>query len=117
MTTTLPTPIESYFAAKSGANAEDTLACFTSDATVWDNGEDLELNGIDAIREWMSGKVSGYDLVTEPQGVTERDGRHVVRAHVSGNFPGSPYAFDYGFLLREEKIAELAIDPIGPLGG
>jgi len=109
----LPPPIDRYFASKSAATTEETLNCFTSDATVWDNGEDLELKGIDAIRAWMSGTVSGYELTTEPKDLNELDGRYIIRAHVAGNFPGSPYAFDYRFLLRDGKIAELAIDPIG----
>jgi len=111
----LPEPIERYFAAKSSSSAEETLACFARDAAVWDNGEDLELRGKDAIRDWMTGTISGYDLTTEVQGLEEWEHRHVVRAVVSGNFPGSPYAFDYRFLLRDGKIAELAIDPVGPV--
>lgn len=93
------------------------LGLFMPDAIVSDNGEDLELRGLDAIRDWMTGTVSGYNLTTTAQSITERDGRHVVRAIVSGDFPGSPYAFDYTFRLKEDKIAELAIDPIGPVAG
>jgi hypothetical protein len=74
----LPPPIERYFAAKGGADAEETLACFTDDATVWDNGL-------------------------------------VVAVVVSGDFPSSPYKFEYRFKLKGDKIAELAIDPIGSL--
>jgi hypothetical protein len=111
----LPQPVDRYFASKSEASTEDVLGCFISEATVWDNGEDLELRGIDAIRSWMTSSISEYDLTTEPQAVTEQDGRIVVRAHVAGNFPGSPYAFDYRFLLRDGQIAELAIDPVGPV--
>lgn len=113
--TTFPEPIGRYFAAKASSSTEDTLALFTSAAVVWDNGEDLQLNGIDAIRQWVTGTVSGYELTTEPQCVEEREGRQVVRTIVSGNFPGSPYAFDYGFLLADGKIAELVIDPVGPV--
>lgn len=112
---TLPEPIDRYFAAKASSSTEDTLALFTPTATVWDNGEDLELKGIDAIRAWMTGTVSGYDLTTEPQSVETRDTRQVVRAIVSGDFPGSPYAFDYVFLVEDGRIAELAIDPVGPV--
>ena len=34
---------------------------------------------------------------------------------VSGDFPGSPYEFAYRVALRDDRIAELAIDPIGPV--
>jgi ketosteroid isomerase-like protein len=113
----LPDPIQRYFTAKSASSTEDILALFASDAVAWDHGEDLELRGLDAIRNWMTGTVSGYDLTTTAESIREQDGRQVVRAIVSGNFPGSPYAFNYTFLLTDGKIAELAIDPIGPVGG
>lgn len=111
----LPEPLRTYFASKSSSSTDDTLALFASDAVVLDNGEGLELRGMEAIRNWMSKTVSGYKLTTTPTGLTEQDGRQVVRAVVSGNFPGSPYAFDYTFFVRDGKVAELAIDPIGPV--
>ncbi|MBS1704571.1 MAG: nuclear transport factor 2 family protein [Armatimonadetes bacterium] len=111
----LPDLIDRFFAAKAGSSTEDMLALFASTATVWDKGEDLELGGIDAIRKWMTDTVSSYNLTTEPESIEEGDGRQVVRAIVSGDFPGSPYAFEYGFLLDGGKITELVIDPIGPV--
>jgi hypothetical protein len=113
----MPEAIDRYFAAKTASSNEDMLSLFTTDAVVWDNGEDLELRGINAIRDWMGGKVAGYDLTTKAESINESDGRQIVRAIVSGNFPGSPYAFDYKFLLKDDKIAELVIDPIGPVEG
>ena len=113
----MPEIIDRYFSAKSASSNEDMLSLFDKDAIVWDNGEDLELRGIDSISEWMNGKVAGYDLTTKAESITENDGRQIVRAIVSGNFPGSPYAFDYKFLLTDDKIAELVIDPIGPVEG
>jgi hypothetical protein len=112
----LPPPIDRYFTAKESSSVEDVLALFVPTATVWDNGEDLELQGIEAIRGWMSGTVSGYDLTTRPESFEVKDGMQVVRAIVSGNFPGSPYAFDYRFRLTDGLIAELVIEPIGPVG-
>ena len=111
----LPPPIERYFAAKEGQDAEETLACFTEDATVWDNGEDLELKGIAQIREWMTGTVAGYKLSSEVKSGEMRGDEFVAGVVVSGDFPGSPYEFAYRFKLRGDGIAELAIDPIGSL--
>jgi hypothetical protein len=110
-----PPPIERYFAAKEGEDAEETLACFTEDATVWDNGEDLELKGIAQIREWMTGTVAGYKLSSEVKSGEMRGEEFVAGVVVSGDFPGSPYEFAYRFKLRGDRIAELAIDPIGSL--
>jgi len=34
---------------------------------------------------------------------------------VSGEFPGSPYKFEYRFEVQDAKISKLTIDPIGSL--
>ena len=111
----LPPTIARYYAAKGGPDAEETLACFTEDARVWDNGENLELKGIAEIREWMSGTVAGYKLTSEVVSGEPRGEEFVAGVVVSGDFPGSPYKFEYRFKLHGDKIAELAIDPIGSL--
>lgn len=111
----LPSPVAKYFATKGGPDAEETLACFTEDATVWDNGEDLELSGIAKIREWMTGTVAGYKLTSDVVSGEQRGDEFVAGVVVSGDFPGSPYKFEYRFKLAGDKIAELAIDPIGSL--
>jgi len=111
----LPAPISAYFSAKGGADPEETLGCFAEDATVWDNGEDLELKGIDQIRDWLTGTVSSYNLSSEVRTIEQKDGGYSVGVIVSGDFPGSPYAFNYRFLISGGKISELAIDPVGPV--
>ena len=111
----LPAPISKYFSAKGGNDPRKALECFTPDATVWDNGEDLELTGSEQIGRWLSGTVSSYNLTSEIRSVEQRDGAYAVGVIVSGDFPGSPYAFDYRFVLTGDRIAELTIDPIGPV--
>lgn len=64
---------------------------------------------------WLTGTVSFYNLSSEIRTVEQGDGRYSLGMVVSGDFPGSPYAFDYRFLLHGEKIAELAIGPVGPV--
>lgn len=112
----LPAPIDRYFAAKGGADVEETLACFAADATVKDRGEDREMRGIDQIRDWVTGTVAGYKLTSDVRSGEQRNEDFLASVVVSGDFPGSPYEFAYRFNLRGEKIAELDIDPIGSLG-
>jgi len=109
----LPLPIANYFAAK-GGDPEDILACFTEDATINDIGEDTVLEGTAQIRDWLSG-ISAFKLTTEVKSVEQRGDVPTVRAVVSGDFPGSPYEFEYRFELRGDKIARLDIEPIGSL--
>jgi ketosteroid isomerase-like protein len=111
----LPTSIEQYFATKGRDDVDETLACFTDDATIWDNGEDLELKGIEQIRQWLTGTIAGYKLTSEVQSSEIRGDEVVARVVVTGDFPGSPYEFAYGFKLRSDKIAGLTIDPVGSL--
>lgn len=111
----LPPPIQRYFATKEGEDTAETLACFTEDAKVLDNGEDLELKGIAQIREWITGTVAEYKLTSDVKAGEMRGAEIVAAVVVSGDFPGSPYEFAYRFKLRGDKIAELAIDPIGSL--
>lgn len=111
----LPATISSFFAAKGGSDTEGVVASFAEDATVWDNGEDRVLHGVAEIRDWLSGTVSGYKLTSEVVSAEKRGDQVVAVVVVAGDFPGSPYKFEYRFNLREDKITELAIDPIGSL--
>ena len=113
----LPSPISDYFAAKVSDDAEATLSLFTEDATVRDIGEDEVLEGTAQIRDWLNGISAAFKLTTEVKSLEQRDGEPVVRAVVSGDFPGSPYEFEYLFELRGDKISKLDIDPIGSLVG
>lgn len=111
----LPTPIANYFLAKAGGSGN--LDCFAENATVWDNGEHTKLEGLDQIREWMTGTVAGYDLTYEVVSIEPLGGDFVTGVIVSGNFPGSPYKFENRFKLEADKIVELEINPIGPVAG
>lgn len=111
----LPGPIAAYFAEKGGDDPEPTVALFTDDATVRDIGEDEVLEGAAQIRGWLSGISTAFTLTTEVKSFEQRGDVPTVRAVVSGDFPGSPYEFEYRFELKGDKIAKLDIDPIGSL--
>ncbi|ARU41367.1 hypothetical protein CCB80_09555 [Armatimonadetes bacterium Uphvl-Ar1] len=110
----LPAPIASFFAAK-GEDTDQTAACFTEDAVVWDNGEDIKLQGIPEIKMWLSGTTTEYKLSTEVVSGEIVNSQFIAAVVVKGDFPGSPYKFEYAFTLHEDKIAELTINPIGSL--
>ncbi|MFZ5782574.1 MAG: hypothetical protein ACOY4R_20435 [Pseudomonadota bacterium] len=65
--------------------------------------------GVAAIRQWWSAAKEKYRHVAVPRDVRRQDGRIVVRARVSGDFPGSPVELDFSFELAEEKIRALEI--------
>ncbi|HTJ78010.1 MAG TPA: nuclear transport factor 2 family protein [Rariglobus sp.] len=104
---TLPEAVAAYWtAANAGAN-EAALACFSPDAVVHDEGKDLR--GPDAIRTWIDETTRKYHPLVEPLRIEEKDGRHLVTARVSGDFPGSPVELDYAFTLKHQKITRLEI--------
>ena len=105
-TLNLPEPIAAYFAADR-TNAEAVARCFTTQATVRDEGRTHV--GQDAIKAWKADAARQYSYTTEPLAVQQTDGVHVVTGRVVGNFPGSPVDLRYHFRLERGLIASLEI--------
>lgn len=97
--------IATYFAA---SNARDPIAfadCFAPDAVVLDEGQ--ELQGIEALREWLRRTTEEYDFRMEPLEAWSGSDRQIIKAHVTGTFPGSPIDLFYVFDLRDGQIVRL----------
>ncbi|SCW98665.1 MULTISPECIES: nuclear transport factor 2 family protein [unclassified Pseudomonas] len=104
-TLTLPEPIAAYFAAE---HDSDALAhCFTAQAVMKDDGRTY--TGIDAIKAFMAEASAKYSAISVPFAIEKEDGFQVVRANVTGNFPGSPIVMSYRFRLERGLIASLEI--------
>ena len=110
----LPLIIERYFQIKEGAMPISVDEIFADSATVHDIGEDKVMSGLTEIGDWL-GKIGGSGFKTELLGHETIDGSTVIHGVVSGDFPGSPYAFDYTFTDNQGKVHKLVIDPIGPV--
>jgi len=102
--------VAAFFQAKNAHDIDGMLATFTSDAVVRDEGENMEMRGTDALRQWLEGTIAQYKLHAEVTEVAKRDGKTVVTALVSGDFPGSPIEFYYHLRLEGDKIAEMTIN-------
>ena len=50
-----------------------------------------------------------YDHTVAPLEVALRDGRTILKARLSGNFPGSPVTLEFSFVLEGGKIVSLEI--------
>ena len=103
----LAKPIHIYFASENAHDVGRLDWCFAADAMVHDEGRTIK--GIAAIKAWRSETGEKYPHTVEPLSVTERDGKTVVTAKVSGNFPGSPVNLDHIFELHGDKIVSLEI--------
>ena len=98
----LPDPLPRYFAAQNALDAEAMVACFAPDAEVQDEGHTYA--GREAILGWKHATVAKYGIAIEPLDASDQDGKTVVVARVSGNFPGSPANLNYRFGLSSDAL-------------
>lgn len=104
-TLTLPEPIAAYFAAEH--NPEALARCFTPQAVMNDVGHIY--TGVAAITAFMAEASAKYSATSVPFASEREDGFQIVRAKVTGNFPGSPINLSYRFRLERGLIASLEI--------
>lgn len=104
---TLPSPIQTYFTAEAPQDGARLAAVFAPDAIVHDEG--ATHRGPEEIVAWWKAAKARYRHRAEPLDMTEAGGKHLVRARVSGDFPGSPAVLTFTFGLRGELIDELRI--------
>lgn len=98
----LPQPIAAYY------HACDVLAdCFAQDSLLVD--EDQEYHGPEAVSEHILEENRNAKVKTDITACTEKSGKTVVIATISGNFEGSPLPLDFIFTLNDDKIKALTI--------
>ncbi len=103
----LPLPIQTFFAAQSPQDSETLASAFAPDAVVHDEG--LTHRGAVAILGWWQAAKAKYRHRAEALDVTDTGGRTVIRARVTGDFPGSPAVLTFSFGLVGDRITELEI--------
>src|SRR5436189_3038518 len=103
MTPDLPDLLSRYFAAANSDDADRIAACFAEDARVHDERQDFI--GRAAIRQWAIDARKKASFQSEPFELEGEPDAPIVRAHVSGNFPGSPVDLTYRFKLAGDAIA------------
>lgn len=102
----LPAPIRTYFSARE-QDAAAFAAAFAPDAVVRDEGESHR--GPEEITRWWRAARAKYRHTAEPLDMTTADGKMLVRARVSGDFPGSPVVLTFRFGLAGDRISDLEI--------
>lgn len=103
----LPAPIQTYFTALAPQDGAILAAAFTPDAIVHDEGHSHR--GPEEIRLWWQAAKAKYRHSAEPLDLAEVGGKTVVRARVSGDFPGSPALLTFTFGLTGPRIHDLRI--------
>lgn len=107
MSIQLPEPIERYVQIANSGRAEAAPECFVPEATVYDEGHIYE--GVASIEDWMTATKKKYGHTITPLELAERDGQSVLKARLTGNFPGSPITVNFSFVLADGKIRSLEI--------
>ncbi len=103
----LPKPVAGYVSSGNTSDSEALAACFASDAVVRDEGRTF--NGLEALKAWHAEARRKYHHTVEPLDVVERDGKTILTAKVSGDFPNSPVNLEHVFELVDDKIKSLEI--------
>jgi hypothetical protein len=103
----LPPAIDLYVKAENSGDVEALSECFTLNATVRDEGRTYK--GLAAIKKWKAETKKKYKHTVAPLEVAPRGGKTVLKAKLSGSFPGNPVTLEFRFLLEGGKIASLEI--------
>jgi SnoaL-like domain len=107
MSMRLPAPIERYVQIANSDNPDAAQECFAADAIVRDEGRTYD--GLTAIKTWMAATKKKYGHTTAPLELAERSGKSVLKAQLTGDFPGSPITLNFSFRLVDGRIRALEI--------
>jgi hypothetical protein len=107
MSIDLPAPVDLYVKIENSGEVEALSGCFSPKATVRDENRTYE--GLTAIKEWKAETKKKYGHTIHPLEITYRDGKTVLKAVLTGNFPGSPGTVEFSFVLENGKIVSLDI--------
>ena len=106
----LPRVITTYLLARQARQAESAVAQFTSDGLVTDEGNTYA--GSENIASWIATAASEYTYTVDLIQVRQVDSDHYdLLQHLEGNFPGGVADLHFRFGLRDDKIAQLVIEP------
>jgi ketosteroid isomerase-like protein len=103
----MPGIINTYFEADRRNDADALLDTFAIEAVVEDEG--ARHQGVAAIRVWWVAANKAAQYVAEPLECTVDGDKALLRAKVSGQFPGSPVMLTHAFTIKDDRIVRLEI--------
>lgn len=101
----LPNVIEGLVKAQNDFDSVAYANCFSETAVVFDEGKTHE--GKKQIQQWIKKANETYQALMKPLEYSEKE--EILKAKVSGNFPGSPIVLAYHFKLKAGLIESLKI--------
>jgi hypothetical protein len=103
----LPPAVGLYVKIENAGETDALSTCFAANATVRDEGQTYQ--GLDAIKKWKAETKKRYNHTIHPLAVSDREGKTILMAKLTGNFPGSPVTLEFSFVIKSGKIAALEI--------
>lgn len=103
----LPTVVTDLVKAQNKFDSAAYAACFSESAVVFDEGKTH--NGRKEIEEWIADANERYKATMKPVSFEEKETESLLKAEVSGNFPGSPLVLSYQLLIQDGQIYSLKI--------
>ena len=101
----LPKVITDLIEAQNKFDSVAYADCFSETAVVFDEGKTH--TGKKEIQEWIKEANEKYQAVMSPVAYSETE--EILKAEVSGNFPGSPIVLSYHLKLEDGLIQSLNI--------
>jgi hypothetical protein len=62
-----------------------------------------------SIEDWLVATKKKYGQTVTPLELAERDGQSVLKARLTGHFPGSPITVNFSFVLADGNIRSLEV--------
>ena len=107
MSIQLPPPVDLYIQLENAGNTERLSECFAPNTIIRDEGRTYE--GLAAIKAWKAERKKQYHHTVTPLAVAQQHGKTVLKAQLTGTFPGSPVTVNFAFVLEAGKILSLEI--------
>lgn len=101
----LPKVVEALVKTQNNFDSVAYAKCFTETAVVFDEGKTH--NGRKEIEKWINKANKEYQATMKPLEYSTEE--EILKAEVSGNFPGSPVVLSYHFEIAHELIRSLKI--------
>lgn len=103
----LPKVITDLVRAQDDFNSVSYANCFSDTAVVFDEGKTHV--GRKEIEHWIAEANDQYKSVMKPVSYEENGTESILKAEVSGTFPGSPIVLSYHLEINGELIQSLKI--------
>jgi hypothetical protein len=101
----LPRVIADLVKAQNNFDSKAYAACFAETAVVFDEGKTHK--GRKEIKNWIDKANRTYKTVMQPLAYSAN--KQILKAEISGTFPGSPLVLSYRLEIKDEEIHSLKI--------